>query len=84
MSLAAGAGRVLAFRDVDRQAGPSANGAYLAGAQPTREESVLAASQPNVTVRLAPAFALHPLRDVPGHAVADAQESHRPGAGVAA
>ncbi|MCC6336476.1 MAG: hypothetical protein IT380_21125 [Myxococcales bacterium] len=61
--LTVGARRVLAFRYVDRQAGPSAKGAYLADVQPTPEEAQEAATRPAVTVRLAPAFTLVPLSD---------------------
>lgn len=53
--------RALVFRYVDPQAGPSAKGAFLAGAEPTIEEAQAAVSQPAVTVRLAPVFPLTPL-----------------------
>lgn len=46
--------RVLAFRYVDRQAGPSAKGAFLAGIDPTTGEVATAATRPEVTVRIDP------------------------------
>ncbi|MFT3714097.1 MAG: hypothetical protein QM817_41070 [Archangium sp.] len=51
----------LVFSYTDPQAGPSAKGVILANATATNEEAAVAASRPNITVRVGPGLAVEPL-----------------------